>query len=196
MHSTSNSNSAIIPPYAPTTSYGGISSGAARTNTSSISLDHEVRLHTTMKQRELYDSLAELYAIMVSLDFLERAYLRDSVSHSEYTPTCLRLLAQYNGILRNNELAAREFGSLQEFKDKYNLECSHATNRLKVGVPATVEHAIAESAANGGTSSSTSTAVNSGASARAVAEATGVSNSILLSSSFHLVIFIFANIFS
>lgn len=116
---------------------------------------------------------------MVSLDFLERAYLRDTISHSEYTPTCLRLLAQYNGILRNNsETVAKEFGDLESFKNKYGIECSHATNRLKIGVPATVEHAIAEStaaaAANTGGGQVPGT-VSTGASARAVAEATGVS---------------------
>lgn len=180
-------SSTTIPPYAPTASYAGLSSSSGPASrllsTTSISLDQEVRLHTTVKQRELFDSLAELYAIIISLDFLEKAYLRDSIAHTEYTPTCLRLLAQYNGILRNNEQVAAEFGSLDSFKTKYAIECSHAMNRLKVGVPATVEHAVvpevsAVSGAAGG--GSTATAAAPGASARAVAEATGVSYMAML----------------
>lgn len=165
--------STTIPPYAPTTSYAGLSSsGPASRHAASISLDQEVRLHTTVKQRELFDSLAELYAIIISLDFLEKAYLRDSIAHTEYTPTCLRLLAQYNGILRNNEQVAAEFGGLDAFKAKYGIECSHATNRLKVGVPATVEHAVVPEVV---AASGSATQATPGASARAVAEATGVS---------------------
>jgi hypothetical protein len=45
--------------------------------------DEELRLFTTPAERELYDSLATLFSIIVSLDYLERAYVRDSVSAKE-----------------------------------------------------------------------------------------------------------------
>ncbi|ANB14783.1 ESCRT-I subunit protein VPS28 [Sugiyamaella lignohabitans] len=157
----------IPPPYAPANnSYGRVSN---------INLNEEVKLYTTAKQRELWESLAEIYSIIVTLDKLEKGYLRDSISHSEYTPACLRLLAQYNTILKNDEVS-NQFGDLDSFKRKYNMDHASATSRLKIGVPATVEQAVDSPASqvnsalmpNGGP-----TPLHGGVSAKAVAEATG-----------------------
>lgn len=162
-----------IPSYAPTP-YAGLASGAS--TVSGASLDNEIKLFTTVKQRELYETLAELYAILRSLDMLERAYLRDAVGHTEYTPTCLRLLAQWNGMIKTNEAVALEFGGgaaedvLEGLRLRYGVECGLAKRRIEVGVPATVEHAVA--VAETGAAAATTT---SGPSAKSVAEATGVS---------------------
>jgi len=51
-----------------------------------LSLDEEARLYTTNAEREKYESLATLYGIVVALDYLERAYVRDSVTAAEGTP--------------------------------------------------------------------------------------------------------------
>ncbi|KAG8895188.1 Vacuolar protein-sorting-associated protein 28, partial [Tulasnella sp. 408] len=48
-----------------------------------LSLDEEVRLYTTNTEREKYESLATLYGIIISLDYLERAYVRDSISAAQ-----------------------------------------------------------------------------------------------------------------
>ena len=48
-----------------------------------LSLDEEARLYTTNAERERYESLATLFGIVVALDYLERAYVRDSVSAAE-----------------------------------------------------------------------------------------------------------------
>lgn len=39
----------------------------------------EVRLWNTNADREKYENLATLYGIIVSLDHLERAYVRDTI---------------------------------------------------------------------------------------------------------------------
>jgi ESCRT-I complex subunit VPS28 len=168
-------NSVIPPPYAPTST---VSYTGARAAASAL-LDTEIKLVTSTKEREHYDSLAEIYAILTSLEFLERAYLRDSILHTEYTPTCLRLLAQYNGIVGSNPALLGDAG-IDGFRDRYGISATHAISRLKIGVPATVEHAVMESSgagngAAGGGGSGGSGAGGMGASARAVAEATGVS---------------------
>ncbi|KAF9517107.1 hypothetical protein BS47DRAFT_1326790 [Hydnum rufescens UP504] len=105
---------------------------------SKISLDEEVRLYSTNSERERYESLATLYGIIVSLDYLERAYVRDSISAAQYSPACTRLLSQYNTILR---LVSDSVPSLEEFMAKYKMDHPAALHRLRVGVPATVEHA-------------------------------------------------------
>ena len=54
-----------------------------------ISLDEEVRLYTTNAEREKYNLLATLFGIIVTLDYLERAYVRDSITAAEYdSPLC------------------------------------------------------------------------------------------------------------
>lgn len=80
----------------------------------------EVKLSTTAAERDLYDSLAEIYSIIITLDGLEKAYIRDSIPESEYTELCGRLLNQYKSILKD-ETVSREFVDLDSFKSKWDV---------------------------------------------------------------------------
>ncbi|KAI6041110.1 vacuolar protein sorting-associated [Pisolithus marmoratus] len=102
-----------------------------------LSLDEEVRLYTTNAEREKYSLLATLFGIIVALDFLERAYVRDSITAAEYSPACTRLLSQYMTMLK---LVKDSIPSIEEFMTRYRLDTPAALHRIKVGVPATVEH--------------------------------------------------------
>ncbi|KAJ5648934.1 uncharacterized protein N7484_002657 [Penicillium longicatenatum] len=106
----------------------------------SINLDEEVKLVSSSGERDLYESLAEIYSIIVTLDGLEKAYIKDVVTEAEYTETCTRLLKQYKSSL-GDETVAREFVDLESFKRTWGLECPRATERLRIGLPATVEQA-------------------------------------------------------
>jgi hypothetical protein len=53
-----------------------------------MNLDEEVRPYTTSAEREKTENLATLYSIIVSLEYLERAYVRDSVTGKEYVLSC------------------------------------------------------------------------------------------------------------
>ncbi|OAK97724.1 vacuolar protein sorting-associated protein 28 [Phaeosphaeriaceae sp. SRC1lsM3a] len=103
-----------------------------------INLDEEVKLSTTNAERDLNDSLAEIYSIIITLDALEKAYLKDSITETDYTGTCSRLLKQYKSNLAN-ETVARVFGDLDSFAKEWHMECPRAIERLRVGIPATVE---------------------------------------------------------
>ncbi|EIW75331.1 vacuolar protein sorting-associated protein 28 [Coniophora puteana RWD-64-598 SS2] len=102
-----------------------------------ISLDEEVRLYTTNAEREKYTLLSTLYGIIVALDYLERAYVRDSITAAEYSPACTRLLGQYQTMLK---LVSDEVKSVEQFMERYRMDNPAALHRIKVGVPATVEH--------------------------------------------------------
>ncbi|KAH0609474.1 uncharacterized protein H6S33_012960 [Morchella sextelata] len=130
----------------------------------SISLDEEVKLSTTSQQRELNESLAEIYSIIVTLDFLEKAYIKDSINQGVYTPTCLRLLGQYKTLLKSPGVASA-FVDLETFKREYDIEYPSATERLKIGVPATFEQPTHTSTTSANTSAPA-------ISAKAAAEAT------------------------
>lgn len=135
---------------------------------SSANLDHlqvEIPLYTTSAERETLESLGELYSIVTVLDIVEKSYVKDTLPEGEYTPLVLRLLAQYNTLLKSEQVQ-KDFGSLAQFKAKYGLNVPQATSRIEIGVPSTVEHAIVPQSTS---ASSTASATN----ARAVAEATG-----------------------
>ena len=102
--------------------------------------DAEVKLYATNAQRELYESLAELHAIIVTLEFVEKAFVKDSIPPAAYTPTCLRLLGQYKTLLGGNDSVRAAFGDLDSFKARFGIDCPAATRRLLTGLPATVEH--------------------------------------------------------
>ncbi|PGG97283.1 hypothetical protein AJ79_09269 [Helicocarpus griseus UAMH5409] len=104
----------------------------------SINLDEEVKLSSTSAERDLYESLAEIYSIILTLDGLEKAYIKDAITEAEYTETCARLLKQYKSSL-SDETVAREFVDLDTFRRKWGLECPRATERLRIGLPVTVE---------------------------------------------------------
>ncbi|KAM4058698.1 VPS28 protein [Hirsutella rhossiliensis] len=104
--------------------------------TATINLDEEVKLTETRAERDLQDSLAELFSIIVTLDELEKAFLKDAIPEAEYTEICERSLRQYKALLAD-ETITREFEGLEEFKAKWDLEAPRATERLRVGMPAT-----------------------------------------------------------
>lgn len=110
-----------------------------------INLDEEVKLSTTSAERDLYDSLAEIYSIIITLDALEKAFLKDSITEDDYTETCNRLLKQYKSNLAN-EAVANAFGDLESFKKEWYMECPRATERLRIGIPATVEQGPSQKA--------------------------------------------------
>lgn len=51
-----------------------------------ISLDEEARLYQTNSERERYESLATFYGIIIALEYVERAYVRDAISAAQYGP--------------------------------------------------------------------------------------------------------------
>ncbi|EXJ54884.1 uncharacterized protein A1O5_12950 [Cladophialophora psammophila CBS 110553] len=106
---------------------------ATNTLSARINLDEEVKLADSAAERDLIDSLAEIYSIIRTLDGLEKAYIKDALPEIEYSDMCSKLLKQYRSIL-NDENVAREFGDLDTFTQKWDIECPRAKERLKVGL--------------------------------------------------------------
>jgi len=57
-------------------------------------LMEEVRLSRNPREREKYDNLAELFAVMNTLQCLEKAYIKDCIPSQKYTDQCSKLLVQ------------------------------------------------------------------------------------------------------
>ncbi|KAA1098108.1 Vacuolar protein-sorting-associated protein 28, variant 2 [Puccinia graminis f. sp. tritici] len=106
-----------------------------------LNLDEEFKLYSTNAEREKYDNQATLYSIILSLEYLERAYVRDSITQAQYTPACGRLLGHFKTLLN---LVGGDLQWIQNFMAEYRMDCQAAANRIRVGVPATVEHSSEE----------------------------------------------------
>jgi ESCRT-I complex subunit VPS28 len=52
-------------------------------NTFLPKLSQEVRLFTNNKNREKYDNMADLFSIIVLMEHLEKAFIRDSITADE-----------------------------------------------------------------------------------------------------------------
>ncbi|TGZ79672.1 vacuolar protein sorting-associated protein Vps28 [Ascodesmis nigricans] len=110
-------------PYAPTPYHP---------QSSTPSLDTELKLFTTPSSRELYTSLAEIHAILISLEHLEKAFIKDTIPLSAYSPVCTRLLSQYHALLADDAVRA-EFTSLDAFRERWGIECAAAARRISAG---------------------------------------------------------------
>lgn len=88
--------------------------------TSNTVFIQEVKLSNSAAERNLYDSLAEIYGIIVTLDGLDKAYIKDSIPEAEYTEICSRLLKQYKSSI-SDETVAPTFVDLETFKREWNV---------------------------------------------------------------------------
>lgn len=101
----------------------------------------DVKLWNDKRERDMYDNLADLFAIMKATEKLEKAYVRDIISPSEYEIECQKLIAQFKTL---GSTLKGIIPSIERFHDTYKMDCPAALNRLLIsGIPATVEHRAA-----------------------------------------------------
>lgn len=100
--------------------------------------NERVKLFENNKERERFETLADLYSIIKTVEHLERAYVRDSVEAEPYSKACTKLIAQFKTL---NNIVGEYVPSVEDFMKTYQLRCPAAENRLlKIGVDAVVEH--------------------------------------------------------
>ena len=61
-----------------------------------------------------------MYSILLTLDAIEKAHLKDTISEADYTEACSRLLKQYKSNLADERVAAA-FVDLESFKREWNV---------------------------------------------------------------------------
>lgn len=99
-------------------------------------LYEEVKLYRNAREREKYDNMADLYAVINTLQSLEKAYIKDAIPAKEYTAACSKLLVQYKIAIKQVQ---SEFSSVEEFMKKYRLDCPAALERIKEDRPITIK---------------------------------------------------------
>ncbi|CAH0551012.1 unnamed protein product [Brassicogethes aeneus] len=100
-------------------------------------LYEEVKLYHNARERDKYDNLADLYAVINTLQQLEKAYIRDCVTPKEYTGACSKLLVQFKAAFR--QVKGDEFLTVDAFVKKYRLDCPAALERIKEDRPITIK---------------------------------------------------------
>ena len=75
-------------------------------------LRSKVKLTDSLQETKKMDRLADLFALLTSLEHIETAYVRDAVQASEYQEKCFKLLGQYRTWIASN---SSDIGSLEEF---------------------------------------------------------------------------------
>lgn len=63
--------------------------------------------------------MADLYAVIKTLQALEKAYIRDCVTAKEYTAACSKLLVQYKAAFR--QVQGDEYPSVEAFIKKFRV---------------------------------------------------------------------------
>ncbi|CAB1350752.1 unnamed protein product [Coregonus sp. 'balchen'] len=99
--------------------------------------DLEVKLYKNAREREKFDNMAELFAVVKTLQALEKAYIKDCVTPNEYTAACSRLLVQYKAAFK--QVQGSDVGSIDDFCRKYRLDCPLAMERIKEDRPITIK---------------------------------------------------------
>ena len=100
-------------------------------------------LYENSREREIYDEQANLYAIIIATEHLERAYARDAVEPKEYTAQCKKLISQFKlaeRVLRSSSNSSSSskgmMTTVEEFMTRYQMDCPRAEERLlKMGIP-------------------------------------------------------------
>eukprot|EP01062_Namystynia_karyoxenos_P078577 TRINITY_DN8114_c0_g1_i1.p1 TRINITY_DN8114_c0_g1~~TRINITY_DN8114_c0_g1_i1.p1 ORF type:complete len:208 (+),score=67.67 TRINITY_DN8114_c0_g1_i1:87-710(+) len=94
-----------------------------------------VQLVETREDKERYDGLADLYSLLMTLERVEKAYVRAHISPETYQAQCHRLLSAY----RMSDPVLKERGvKLKEFIAEFHMSVPHAEMRIQVGHPQTV----------------------------------------------------------
>lgn len=99
-------------------------------------LYEEVKLFRHAREREKYDNMADLFALVSTLQNLEKAYIRDCVTPQEYTAACSKLLVQFKVAFKL--IQGDEFPTIDSFVKKYRLDCPAAIERIKEDRPITI----------------------------------------------------------
>lgn len=100
-------------------------------------LYEEVKLYRHAREREKYDNMADLYALINTLQNLEKAYIWDCITPQEYTASCSKYLVQYKVAFK--QVQSDEFPTVDAFVKKFRLDCPAALERIKEDRPITIK---------------------------------------------------------
>uniref|UniRef100_A0A1L8DVQ3 Vacuolar protein sorting-associated protein 28 homolog n=1 Tax=Nyssomyia neivai TaxID=330878 RepID=A0A1L8DVQ3_9DIPT len=100
-------------------------------------LYEEVKVYRNAREREKHDNMAELYAVINTMQYLEKAYIWDAITPQEYTAACSKFLVQYKVAFK--QIQGTEFPNVEAFVKKFRLDCPAALERIREDRPITIK---------------------------------------------------------
>lgn len=97
----------------------------------------EVTLDDDYREQEKYDNLADMFAIIRTLQFLELAHSRQNIKQADYEQECNMLLSNFKTARIQN---GGDSFSVDDFVQTYNMDCPTAVARLKIGINAVQQY--------------------------------------------------------
>ena len=98
-------------------------------------LNEEVKLHENAREREDYDNRANVFALLQTIQALEKAYIKDAVNAADYSHWCVLLLDQFKAAFKL--VKGESFTDAEMFARKYLMDCPAALERIKEDRPIT-----------------------------------------------------------
>lgn len=95
-----------------------------------------MKLYESAREREEIDNRANVFALIQTIQALEKAYIKDAVTPSDYTKQCNLLLVQFAASFK---LVKEKFPTVEDFSKRYLLDCPAALERIREGRPITVK---------------------------------------------------------
>lgn len=91
-------------------------------------------------EREHVDYLSDLFAVVLSIEQVEKAHRRDSVNEKQYSDTVRRLLEKYKSTVTHLENSRNPFfTTVDDFFDNYCSRCPAARATIKEGPSGSAE---------------------------------------------------------
>lgn len=106
----------------------------------------EQKVYLSKSERMHSDYLSDLYAVVLQIEKLEKANLREYITSAEYDETLRRLLAKFKdveGQLTGSEWFGGQSGAMDEFWRTYCGKCLAARKRVREGHPKDAAEAAA-----------------------------------------------------
>lgn len=86
----------------------------------------------SVQERQMCDNMANLYAIVRTMNHVEVAFMRDAISYELYVEKCQKLIANYKTACKLTETAVTD---VRAFMKGLGVDASVGLERLEAGVP-------------------------------------------------------------
>ena len=100
-----------------------------------------IKLYKGSSERQEYEFMAELYSLIMTIQHLEKAFLRDAITAAVYEVECFKLIGKFK-TTEASLIADSTIKSTDTFMRRFHMDCPAARQRIKEGVPSTVIHNI------------------------------------------------------
>lgn len=96
-----------------------------------------IRLAASASQQQIFDDFADMYALFVTTERIEKLWRRDAITDAEYEEQCYRLIQKFEALRSATRDSIKD---IDAFYAEYNINAASGKHRLVYAkVPGTIE---------------------------------------------------------